>query len=562
MARKSNRKIVAKTMESTVLKQAMADVGESRQLVDTDPFGELMKGKLVVEPPFDLFVLSTMLEINSELGPCIDSMEKNVDGFGHRIICNVNPEAEGVPDELKRKVNEEHTRLMNFFLYAGLEDSLRQLRMKTRHDIEATGNGYWEVVRGADGKIQYFVHVKSYQVRITAQEVDPFEFDMPIFEYQLDGSLKIINIKRRKRFRKYAQVASMVARTTSASGFRTIWFKEFGDPRNYYSKTGMEIPAERLEETPINERANELIHFKIYSSRSPYGMPRYIGVLMDMFGDRKSVEINYTTFCNNTVPSLIISVSNGELTQDTVDRITEFLEKLQGDDNRSKVLVLEAEPIGEEGEQTGQVKIEVKPLTSEQIHDALFQNYSKSNQEKVRVAYRLPPIILGRSSDYTRATADTSRRLADEQVFAPERDTFDDWVNRILFPEMGVLYHSFKTNSPNTTDNTELVQILSSAEKTGGMTPRRADIVLRDILGRELPGFAKDEKFNLDLPFSLSMAEAVKNMGAPNEPGQQVTALKDLNAVGALTGGAGADVVNALMVLRNQLEDEWKKMST
>jgi capsid portal protein len=317
-----------------------------------------------------------------------------------------------------------------------------------------------------------------------------------------------------------------------------------------------------LAEVPLNERANEIVHFKLYSSRSPYGIPRYIGVLMDMFGDRKASEINYTTFCNNTIPSLIVSVSNGELTADTVERIQEFLEKIQGDDNRSKVLILEAEPAGTDGEQAGQIKIDVKPLTNEQIKDALFQEYTKSNQEKVRVAYRLPPIIVGRSSDYTRATADTSRRLADEQVFAPDRDTFDDWVNRILFPTMNILYHAFKSNSPNTTDNIQLVQILSSAEKTGGMTPRRADMVLKDILGRDLPDFAKEEKFNLDLPFSLSMAEAVKNMGEPTEPGQQVTALKKLGLVDSLTGGdENAEfVVKALLTLRDKIEEEWLKM--
>jgi capsid portal protein len=165
---------------------------------------------MVVEPPFDLFVLSTMPEINSELGPCVDAMEKNIDGFGHRIIPMVKIEAEGVTEEQKKAVVGEFTKLTNFFLYAGLDDSFRLLRMKTRRDLETTGNGYWEVVRGATGEIQYFVHVKAYQVRLTAQELEPYEFDMPIKELQEDGSLKIIKIKRRKRFRRFAQVASMI----------------------------------------------------------------------------------------------------------------------------------------------------------------------------------------------------------------------------------------------------------------------------------------------------------------------------------------------------------------
>ena len=560
---KKTGKVTALVIEAPIQKQVVGDEpGESKQIAESHPFKELVDSAQVIAPPFDLFVLSTMSETNTELGPCIDTMEKNIDGFGARVIPVVNVKAKDAPENSKKAVAEEFTMLRNFFMYAGMEESFRALRMNTRKDIEGTGNGYWEVIRGALGDIQFFELMRSYQVRLSPKEEKPYQFKMPIHELQADGSVKIEKIGRRKRFRRYAQVSTAIRSSSISTGYKTRWFKEFGDPRVYDNKTGQLVPEEKLKDFPEEQRANEVVHFKIYAPRSPYGLPRYIGVLLDMFGDRKASEINYITFCNNNVPSMVVAVSNGELTQDSVDRITEFLEQVQGDDNRSKVLVLEAEPVGEEGEQSGQMKIEVKPMTSEQIHDAMFQKYSSANQEKVRVSFRLPPIFLGRSTDYTRATADTSRRLADEQVFAPERDEFDDWINRILFPEMGVIYHRFQSNSPNTTDNTELVKILSSAEKTGGMTPRRADKILQDILGQDLPALVEDEKFNLDQPFSLSMAEAVKNQADANEPGQQITALKRLQRLGELVGGkdaTGVDVVKALLVLRSQLEQAWEE---
>lgn len=560
-AKRPSGKVVAKVIESAIEKRDR-DIGESKQVTDTDPFDALVRSQLVIEPPFDPFTLALQPERSSELGPCIEVMEKNIEGFGSRVLSIVNPKADDAPDGIAEVVKAEFTKLLNFFMYAGMDESFQSLRMKTRHDLEATGNAYWEVIRNAAGEISYFERIKSYQVRLTAEEREPFEFEMPISEVQPDDSVKIVKMRRKKRFRRYAQVASISRTSLTASGYETRWFKEFGDPRIYDNRNGRLISDRDAASLPESQRANEVVHFKLYSSRSPYGLPRYIGVLIDILGDRKASEINYTTFCNNTIPSLVISVSNGELTQGTVDRIQQFLEKLQGNDNRAMVLVVEAEAVGEEGEQTGQVKIDVKPLTNEQINDALFQKYQEYNREKVRVAYRIPPIFIGRSLDYTRATADTSRRLADEQVFAPERDTFDDWVNRILFPSMGIVYHRFKSNSPNTTDNTELVQILSGAEKTGGMTPRRADIVLKDILGRDLPEFATDERFNLDLPFSLSMAEAVKNQADVTEPGQQVTAMK----VRALTGLAGGtpgvvETIHDLIKLRQELDSAWSRGS-
>jgi len=195
------------------------------------------------------------------------------------------------------------------------------------------------------------------------------------------------------------------------------------------------------------------------------------------------------------------------------------------------------------GVDTGNMKIEIKPLTSDQHKDALFQNYSANNQDKIRRAFRLPPIFVGRSDDYTRSTAESSRRLADEQVFGPERLVWDELMNRVIFPEMGFTYHKYKSNTPNTTDNEQLVNILAGAEKTGGMTPRIARMMLEEILGQTLPGFKpyepKDKEteeannFDPDAPFSLSMAAAVKNEADAAEPGQQVTALKALGIVGA-----------------------------
>lgn len=508
----------------------------SKQL--EDPFEALTLNGQVIEPPFDLLGLTMLPELNSEMNQVIEAMETNIDGFGHHLVSRVEVEAQGVGEDLKKAVRSEKVFLENFFNYVSLDDSFIALRKKVRRDLETTGNGYIEIIRGISGDIQGMAHIPAYQMRLGKISQIATEIDFPILQLNADGSVSKAAIHTLKRFRPYVQSRSLNT-VKSMGDYKFRWFKEFGDPRVIDNDTGEEVSSAKVDDwdgkgnpMPEARKANEVVHFRIYSSRSPYGIPRYIGNILSIYGDRKAEEINYYTFVNNNIPSMLLMVSNGQLTQGTIDRIKNFSESQIGESaNYSQFLILEAE--GQfEGEDPGPIKLDVKPLTSDQHKDALFQNYSKNNQEKVRRAWRLPPIFVGESAQYNRATAETSRKLADEQIFAPERYEFDAWINRRLFPTMGIIFHRFKSNSPNTTDNTELVKILSGSEKTGGVTPRIARLILEDILGDVvLPPFKEDPRFDPDLPFSLSMAEAVKNKADVVEPGQQVTALKVLEVL-------------------------------
>lgn len=901
-----------KTPTQSLLEKGSGETGESKRLPD-DPFMTLLGQGMVLLPPFDLLTLAMLPEQSTELNQCIEAMEVNIEGFGHRFVPRIDVDDEDTPPELVKRVKAERVRLENFFAYANIEDSFTKMRRKRRRDLETTGSAYWEIIRGLKGEIQGFEYIPSYQVRLSKIDKEVTPVNVPILALQEDGSVKIDKIPRFRRFRKLIQTR-MVHNTTThqVSDYKMVFFKEFGDPRVMDNQTGQIISEEKQKNfdgrgnpMPESRKANELARWTIFSSRSPYGIPRYIGNLLSIFGDRKAEEINFVTFENNCVPSMMILVSNGQLTQGSIDRIEDFVEtQIRGQDNWSRFLIVEAEGEDQDGEDAGVSKIHVERLRDQQQEDALFQNYSANNQDKIRRAFRLPPILVGRchsadteylTSDgwkifndvvagdslatqdlktgnieyqqythryeydydgelihlknngvdalvtpnhrmvvrvaaasktktkswelieaqnfselkgknggrvelptsscierpcvssftipagsrqngrkagsptknkardkerlcraeekyaardvsmdtfctflgyfisegsttakspnvitlsqnvgpvaehmvsivremgfepsvtisrenqmkidfshnglwkwlrnncgtnsvnkrlpqkmlmlscyqqklvldaliagdgsaqklgsqgsftysttskklndqlhilclnigisltsrcverseecwrdiycsyghvarkhtlhvvdqmkkvnycgkvacftvpngtlitrrngrvlisgnselYNRATAETSRKLADEQVFAPERTDFDGWVNRCLFPDMGVIYHTYKSNSPNTTDNLDLVKILAGGEKTGGLTPRIARGLLADILGdQELPDFP--EGFDPDIPFSLTMAEAVKNKADPTEPGQQVTSIK--NQIDVLKG--------------------------
>lgn len=524
-----------KTPPQDLVEKVAGETGESKRLPD-DPFLSLLGKGQILTPPFDLLTLTMLPEHSTELNQCIEAMEINIEGYGHRFVPRIDPDSEETPEDVAKQVRAERVRLENFFTYANFEDSFIKMRRKMRRDLETAGNAYWEVLRGANGEVQGFEPIPAYQVRLSKIDSESTDVQVPILRLHVDGSVEVDKIPRKRRFRKYVQTRLVAnALGSRTSDHRLAYFKEFGDPRVIDNQTGKVVPPERVNSfdkegnpMPESRKANELAHWKIFSARSPYGIPRYIGNLLSIFGDRKAEEINFITFENNCVPSMMILVSNGQLTQGSIDRIEDFVEsQIRGSDNYSKFLIVEAEGEDQDGEDSAVSKIHVEKMRDQQHEDALFQNYSSNNQDKIRRAFRLPPILVGRSEQYNRATAETSRKLADEQVFAPERLEFDSWVNRCLFPEMGIVFHTFKSNSPNTTDNLDLVKILGSAEKTGGMTPRIARWLLMDILGdQELPEFPPD--FEADVPFSLTMAEAVKNMADASEPGQQVTALKNM----------------------------------
>ena len=515
----SNRKTVSSVDDGGEKKKVkaivitMADDAKQKEAVisQADPWEALYAANQAIEPPFDLRTLATFGEQNSELGPCIEAMEVNICGYGYRIMLPGHDETQDA-----KEVDEEvlaERELFTAFLQYGAYDSasFTATRRKLRRDIESTGNGYLELLVGADGVIGGYNHIPSHQIRLA-----PIDAELTLYKEAMvigEGDRRrIVQKDKAKRFRRFLQI-NRFGRSS-----RQVWFKEFGDPRVISGTTGRVITGMPAKGERI---ANPILHFKIYNTHTPYGLPRYVGNILSILGGRAAEEINYQTFKNNNVPSMMLMVSNGRLTQGTIDRIKTFVDtSIKGKDNYSKFLILEADSDSEDG---GQVKIDVKPMSDTQRDDAMFQKYEQNNAGKVRRSFRLPPIFVGAIDGYDRSTADTSRKFGDEQVFAPERDEEDFMWNRLLI-SMGMKHHVFRSNSPNVTDDGDIIAVMSAAERSGAMTPRRAQNLLEDILGRKV--FKLDPSVNQDVPFSQTMAQAVQNKAKPNEVGQQVTALK------------------------------------
>lgn len=486
---------VAKVIPIRVKKDAR---GVSRSLPE-DPFINMYNEGGIIEPPYDLFTLAVMPEVSSELGPAIDAMTVNIAKMGHRIVPrDSNQRREEVPED---NIRTELAKVKNFFSNAILEptESFTTFRSNLRIDLESTGNAYYEVLRNViTDEPAGLTHLPSWQMRLRKEDEEMTDHEVLRSVQGADGSWSIQSFPYNKRFRRFVQIRDSEA--------TKVYFKEWGDPRPINKETGEVFTEEELRSAEFTESmlATEVVHLRLYSSRSPYGLPRWIGNLFTVFGNRAAEVINYTTFRSNNIPAMMLMATNVQLTESSIERIQKFVEeRIQGDDNYSTILLIEGEPVTEGMRDPGTMKLELKELTHVQHTDALFVNYMERNDDKIRRSFRLPPIFMGRAEDYTRATADSSRKVGEEQVFRPARNEDDDVWNQTIVPSLGTPNVLFRSNTPDITDNYELTQLLAVAEQSGGLSPEISRLITEDVLGRELPPISED--IPGDIPFSMTM---------------------------------------------------------
>lgn len=402
---------------------------QSRPVDHTLSNGDAFDDKDGITPPYDPETLSILFWHSNSLRQNVDAYVTNIDGFGHRFEPCIDLDDDdidqivrdsliqeqsinfGYPEQLpteaaviarkkqiEAQMRTEKSRLDFFFKYCYPGASFTKLRKITRQDIEVTGNGYWEVLRDKKGRLATFAYLPAHTMRVTHEDSSPTLVNQRVMPTPLSYS----NRQYFRSFRKFVQ----------EKHGQSVFFKEFNDPRVISSTTGKAYNSEEelYAKEGLNVRpANEVIHFKIHSANSPYGVPRWIGVLTSVLGSRKADEVNLMYFENKSIPPMAMLVSGGRVTEETIKRIEDHIEnEIKGSQNFHNILLIEGEgPLTQGGtENTGRMKIELKPLTQAISSDALFQNYDEKNIRKVGMSFRLPPLLRGDSRDFNRACYD------------------------------------------------------------------------------------------------------------------------------------------------------------
>lgn len=482
--------------------------------LENDPFMNSYDKDNLLEPPYPLSPLLQMTEYSTILQQCIDAYKRNIPGFGVQLSYIEDTVTTGneTPEQ-----QAEWDYVTSWLKYFNFDMSFKDVWEVAIDHREKCGNGYIELIRDGADRVAGGDNVDPEFVRLSKLS-DP----VSVTYNTVDGTFN-----RKKRFRKYAQ------RLSSGT---TIWFKEFGDPRFLNCTTGEYTPVHNGE-----DEATEILHIKI--GDKPYGIPRWIGHLVHMYGARNAEELNFNYFKNGRHIPLAVIVSNGMLTEESAAALQNYANNIKGVDNAHGFLLLEAEGLdvselpGEE-EKTG-VKVELKPLAEILQQDGLFLDYDKESRQKVQSVFRLADLYVGRNQDFNKATADTARQVTEEQVFEPERESLEFVINEKMLATHEVKHVRVTFKSPHISDTDEKVKLLQVYKEINAIAPNDVREEVGRLLGKDLENFNIPEA---DLPIALAnlvkqqqnIAEQVQqkqqavNVKKAMETDEFITLLKDI----------------------------------
>lgn len=442
-----------------------ADPMKSRQ---RDPFARLYQDGFALRPPYSYAALARLHDQSDALAAALNAMETNVAGFGVQLVARRQP----ATDAERAAAAAEKVRLERFFRFASGDLTFTALRRRARVDLDLFGDGYWEMLRDRKGRLCGIEHGRAFYFRKGALS-DPIEVDRWVLSPEGTWSRQ----KVWRRFRTFVELIDGLPR----------YFKQWGDPRRIDAETGREMKADEPDDGA--RFATEVLNFSHYAPDSPYGKPRWRGAAVDVAGRTAAAEVNFDLFDNKAIPPWLITVAGATITPDVVARIQGYFAGQRGRENYHAPLILEAVPMSENLTGEGPVppvKIDVKDLTGGIAADGQFSKYRGESAENVAAVFRLPPIFLGRSKDYNRATAEAAKLVAEEQVFEPERAEEAEVLNREVLPELDAQWWEVKIAGPPQLGEEVLIRLIEVGIKAGVLTPAQVAEMLEPLVGHDL----------------------------------------------------------------------------
>lgn len=409
-----------------------------------------------INHPVDMRGLRNLVKNSSILPQCIRAYKNNICGYG--IGVRYIDDAEETPEMAAEfEQAEEIIELLN------IEQDTKEVFEDLVEAREIYGIAYLEVIRNMAGEVVQIEFIKETPSVTKTKPLDPYIKTV----YYHHGKETV----RQKKYCKYKQEI----------GGKTVYFREFGDPRIMDSRSGLYLDeGETLE---LQYQANELMEFAI--GTEPYGEVRWIGQVLGVDGSHKAENLNNNYFRNGRHTPLMIMIEGGTLTDESFEKLQTYMDEIKGEAGQHAFIILETESTDGrvDFDQSEKPKVEIKELANILQKDELFQGYLDNNRRKVQSSFQLPDLYVGYTTDFNRATAQTAQEVTEEQVFQPERKSLAWAINNRLLNGYRFQYVECYFLEPEITNPDDLAKILTITNQAGGLTPNKAKAITYDMLG-------------------------------------------------------------------------------
>ena len=430
-----------------------------------------------ISPPSDLRGLRNLVKHSTILPQCIRAYKNNIAGFG--IGIRYIEDAEETSE-----MAAEFSRAQEIIELLNIEQDTKEVFEDIIEARETYGIAYLEVIRNVAGEVVQIEFVKETPTILKTRPLDPYISTV----YYHHGQ----QTERKKRYCKYRQDI----------GGKTVFFKEFGDPRIMDRRDGEYL--KEGESLNLEYQANEIMEFTI--GTEPYGEVRWIGQILGVDGSRRAETLNNNYFTNGRHTPLMIMIEGGTLTDESFEKLQQYINDIKGEAGQHAFLLLETEASDgrTDFDQQEKPKITVKDLASVLQKDELFQGYLDNNRRKVQSAFQLPDLYVAYTTDFNRATAQTAQEVTEEQVFQPERRSLAWAINNRLLNGYQFKHVEAYFLEPDITNPDDLYKLLTVANNAGGVTPNFAKRIIYEAFGEQAEDYPEEWG---DTPLSYSKSQ-------------------------------------------------------
>lgn len=415
--------------ESYLDKYAIKSEGSNK--IPSDTFKSSYKGNELIEPLYNIEALAQLLELNTYHYRSVKTKARDIAGIGWSLVPkedvdNPNQEEKDIGQEFLEKCNPIMT--------------LSEINDKVMVDHEATGNGYFEIIRSEDGeRVIGLEHIPAHTVRVHS--------DM----------------------NKFIQIR----------GKNKVWFKRVGYEKDLDYQTG-----EYHEKGSLNpkRRATEIMQIKNYTSRSDYyGIPDVVPALSAILGDKERQEYNTSFFDNHAIPAYAVTVTGAELDEETENQIKKFFQQDVKKSNHS-TLVLTAKNSDADYD-SDPIQFDFQALSTD-VKEMSFRMFRQDNRDEILSSHGVPPYRAGITVEgqLGGSSAMESTEIYKQSIVKPKQEVLESRINRFILKE-GLDIHDwvFRFSEIDTRDEDKEIERLKTLFDIGYYSPN----MLREERGDE-----------------------------------------------------------------------------